>query len=88
MASVNVSGSLTSTNLLWIDDQGHQLLVLKMDFVDDPMLDGLAGAICRGRKRALVLAANTAQRASDPHEFGSLALLQKGKRGLEEKQWF
>ncbi len=64
-------------HLPWIDDQGDQLWVLKMDLSDDPMLNGLAGSICRGRIRALVHAADTAQRASDPHELGSLALLQE-----------
>ena len=75
------------TNVPWIDDQGHQVRVLEMDLSHEPMLNGLAGSICRGRIRALFLAANTAQRASDPHELGSLALLQEWECGLEEIQW-
>ena len=71
-------------NLPWIDDQGHQLRVLIMDLSDDPMLNGLAGSICCGGIRALVHTANTAQWASNPHELGSLALLQEWDRGLEE----
>ena len=71
-------------HLPWIDDQGHQLRVLKVDLSDDPMLNGLAGSICCGGIRALVHTANTAQWASDPDELGSLALLQEWERGLEE----
>ena len=58
-----------------------------MDLSDDPMLNGLAGSICCAGKRALVHTANTAQWASDPHELGSLALLQEWERGLEKVQW-
>ena len=73
-------------HLPWIDDQGYQLRVLKMDLADEPVLHGLAGSVCRGRKRANVHAADAADRASDPHELGSLALLQEWERGLEEVQ--
>ncbi len=71
-------------DLPWINDQRHQLRVLIMYLSDDPMLNGLAGSICCGGIRALVHTANTAQWASDPHELGSLALLQEWERGLEE----
>ena len=64
-------------NLPWIGDQSHQLRVFIVDLFEDPMLNGLADSIRRGKDWALFHTANTAQWASHPHELGSLALLQE-----------
>lgn len=58
-----------------------------MYLAHNPVQDGLAGAVRRTRVRALLHAADAAQRTADSHKRGLLAFLNQRVGGLVEVDW-
>jgi hypothetical protein len=73
-----------SRHLPRIRNEAHELLVLEIDLTHDPVQNSLAGAVSRTWIRALLHAADAAQRTADSHKRGLGAFLEQRVNRLVE----